>query len=86
MLTDHKVKSLTLILENAMNTTSVSVTTTDDATYTETATAVESTIDIDGLAIPASQLDELKVIGNSLVATHESLVGITHDPDPTPDP
>ena len=76
MLTDHKIKSITLVLESAEDMAAVSITTTDDATYSEAATEVSSVFDVNGVTMPSSELTELKSIVDSLVATHESLVGI----------
>jgi hypothetical protein len=76
MITNHKIRSITTILESADSADAISIVTTDDATYTEAANAVSVTVDVNGVTMASTELTELKSIIDALVAAHESLVGL----------
>ncbi len=76
MLTDHKLMSLTMTLGTSTKPSAITVTTTDDGTFTVAATGVESTVDVDSNKMPSTDLQELKILTDSLVSIHQSIAGI----------
>jgi len=76
MLTNHKIKEITLVLSNANEEDAITISTTDDATYSEAATVVESTVDVNNTPMATTELTELKAMADSLIALHQSYVGL----------
>ena len=76
MLTNHKIKAMTLVLSNANEENAVTITTSDDATYSAAATTVESTVDVNNTPMATTELTELKSMADSLIALHQTYVGL----------